>query len=189
MRKNIVINNLNEHLKIIQKQYDYIDESVNELSKILIKKIKKRGKIFICGNGGSAADSQHFATELIVRLKKNGKSIPAIALTTDSSILTATGNDYNFEKIFSRQIEAIANKSDVVIAISTSGNSKNIIEALKISKKKKIYTVGLLGNNGGKCKKHCDFNFTVKSNSPSRIQEIHIIFYQSLCEILENNLR
>jgi len=184
--QNLVKKNILTHLSILQTEQNNIVKISNMFSKTLIDKIKKGGKILIAGNGGSAADAQHFATELTVRLKKNRKSIPALALTTDTSALTAIGNDFSFDKIFSRQLEGIANKKDIFIGISTSGNSKNIIEAFKFCKKNKIYSLGILGNSGGKSKKYLNSHYSVNFNDASRVQEIHIIFWQNICEIIED---
>ena len=184
--QNLVKKNILTHLNILQTEQNNIVKISNMFAKTLIDKIKKGGKILIAGNGGSAADAQHFATELIVRLKKNRKSIPALALTTDTSALTAIGNDFSFDKIFSRQLEGIANNKDIFIGISTSGNSKNIIEAFKFCKKNKIYSLGILGNSGGKSKKYLNSHYSVKFNDASRVQEIHIIFWQNICEIIED---
>ena len=184
--QNLVKKNILTHLSILQTEQNNIVKISNIFAKTLIDKIKKGGKILIAGNGGSAADAQHFATELTVRLKKNRKSIPALALTTDTSALTAIGNDFSFDKIFSRQLEGIANKKDIFIGISTSGNSKNIIEALKFCKKNKIYSLGILGNSGGKSKKYLNSHYSVNFNDASRVQEIHIIFWQNICEIIED---
>lgn len=184
--QNLVKKNILTHLSILQTEQNNIVKISNMFAKTLIDKIKKGGKILIAGNGGSAADAQHFATELTVRLKKNRKSIPALALTTDTSALTAIGNDFSFDKIFSRQLEGIANKKDIFIGISTSGNSKNIIEAFKFCKKNKIYSLGILGNSGGKSKKYLNSHYSVNFNDASRVQEIHIIFWQNICEIIED---
>ena len=184
--QNLVKKNILTHLSILQTEQNNIVKISNIFAKTLIDKIKKGGKILIAGNGGSAADAQHFATELTVRLKKNRKSIPALALTTDTSALTAIGNDFSFDKIFSRQLEGIANKKDIFIGISTSGNSKNIIEAFKFCKKNKIYSLGILGNSGGKSKKYLNSHYSVNFNDASRVQEIHIIFWQNICEIIED---
>ena len=184
--QNLVKKNILTHLSILQTEQNNIVKISNMFAKTLIDKIKKGGKILIAGNGGSAADAQHLATELIVRLKKNRKSIPALALTTDTSALTAIGNDFSFDKIFSRQLEGIANKKDIFIGISTSGNSKNIIEAFKFCKKNKIYSLGILGNSGGKSKKYLNSHYSVNFNDASRVQEIHIIFWQNICEIIED---
>jgi len=146
------------------------------------------GKLLLMGNGGSAADSQHIAAELIGRFKKERKAIPALALTVDSSSLTALGNDYGFEFIFSRQIEALANPNDAVIGISTSGNSKNIIRALNLAREIGAKTIGLMGNNGGKMKDCVDIGIIVPSNDTARIQEVHITIGHIICEIIEQDL-
>jgi len=146
------------------------------------------GKLLLMGNGGSAADSQHIAAELIGRFKKDRKAIPALALTVDSSSLTALGNDYGFEFIFSRQIEALANPNDAVIGISTSGNSKNIIRALNLAREIGAKTIGLMGNNGGKMKDCVDIGIIVPSNDTARIQEVHITIGHIICEIIEQDL-
>ena len=137
MKKNIKLN-IKSHIDLINKQIDYIEKNIFIFADIMIKKINSGGKILIIGNGGSAADAQHFATELTVKMNKFRKALPVLALTTDTSALTAIGNDYKFEDIFKRQIEALMTKKDLLISISTSGNSKNIISALKYSKKKKL---------------------------------------------------
>jgi D-sedoheptulose 7-phosphate isomerase len=146
------------------------------------------GKLLLMGNGGSAADSQHIAAELIGRFKKERKAIPALALTVDSSSLTALGNDYGFESIFSRQIEALANSNDAIIGISTSGNSKNIIRALNLARKIGAKTIGLMGNTGGSMKDCVDIGIIVPSNDTARIQEVHITIGHIICEIIEQDL-
>lgn len=150
--------------------------------------IKKGGKIFFFGNGGSASDCQHLATELTVRYRKNRKAISAISLTTDTSALTAIGNDLGFEKIFSRQIEALGKKNDIFIAISTSGNSTNIIEALKFCKKRKFTTFAFLGNKGGKAKKYVNFPIIFPTASTSITQAMHISVGQVFCDYLERTI-
>lgn len=184
--KNNLVSNVNLHIEILNNQKIYYEKKAEEFSKEIINCFLKGGKIFIIGNGGSAADAQHFATELTVKMKKYRRGLPAISLATDSSAITAIGNDFDFNKIFSRQCEALMSKKDILISISTSGKSKNIIEALKYVKKKKIQILNILGNNGGIAKNYSDFNLIVDSRDASRIQEIHIIFYQNLCEIIEN---
>jgi len=187
MNKNIIKKNLSYHSKLLNIQKNEMILKIEKFSKIIIDAINNNKKILIAGNGGSAADAQHFATELTVKMKKIRRALPLISLSTDTSALTAIGNDFNFNEIFSRQIEALGNKDDIFIPISTSGNSKNIIRGLNIAKKKKLICLGILGNKGGKSKKITDENFIVKSSDPSRIQEIHIIFYQNLCEVIENH--
>jgi D-sedoheptulose 7-phosphate isomerase len=146
------------------------------------------GKLLLMGNGGSAADSQHIAAELIGRFKKERKAIPALALTVDSSSLTALGNDYGFESIFSRQVEALANPNDAIIGISTSGNSKNIIRALNLAREIGTKTIGFMGNDGGAMKDCVDIGIIVPSNDTARIQEVHITIGHIICEIVEQDL-
>ncbi len=184
--KNITKKNILNHIELLNKDIGHIEKEVSNLSKQIISCIEKKGKLLIFGNGGSAADAQHFATELTVRLKKNRIALPALSLATDTSAITAIGNDIGFKFLFKRQLEALANKNDLIIAISTSGKSPNIIEATKYSKKNQIKTFGILGNKGGNVKKNCHDYFIVSSDNASRIQEIHIIFWQTVCEIVEN---
>lgn len=184
--KKKILRSINQHNLLIKKQTGDIIKKIDIFSKYLIDAINKNNKILIAGNGGSAADAQHFSTELTVKMKRYRRALPLISLSTDTSALTAIGNDYNFKSIFSRQIEALGNSGDIFIPISTSGNSPNIIEALKISKKNKMINLGILGNRGGKSKQYVDESFIVKSSDPSRIQEIHIIFYQNLCSVIED---
>lgn len=143
------------------------------------------GKILIAGNGGSAADSQHIAGELVSRFYFNRPALPAIALTTDTSILTAIGNDYGFEYVFSRQIDGLGNEGDVFIGISTSGNSPNILKALETCKFKNITTIGLTGETGGKMIELCDYCINVPSAETPRIQESHILIAHIICSLIE----
>ena len=154
-----------------------IEDKISLAIDVIFKKLLKGGKIFLCENGGSAADAQHLAAEFLVRLnpKINRMPIPAISLATDVSTISACGNDFSFNKIFSRNLEALGSEKDILITISTSGQSKNILEVLKTSKKKKIFSIGFLGNGGGKAKKVTDLNLIVKSSNVARIQETHIL--------------
>jgi len=168
-------------------------ENFNELQKIIdeiSKTIENKGKILLCGNGGSAADAQHLAAEFLVRLRPgvNRKPIPAISLSTDTSTLTACGNDYSFSKIFTRTLKALGKSNDILIVISTSGNSKNIIEVLNTAKKMKIKSIGFLGHNGGKAKDLCDRKIIFKSKNVARIQENHIFLGHIIFEQVEKNL-
>lgn len=149
--------------------------------------IKNGGKILLCGNGGSAADAQHIAAEIVGRFKKERKGMPAIALTTDTSILTSVGNDYGYDYIFSRQIEALCRPEDLVIGITTSGNSANVVRAMQAAKDIGAMTVGLTGGNGGKLTEICEHNLVIPSAVTARIQEAHIFVGHCLCEILESD--
>ncbi|WP_416872722.1 D-sedoheptulose 7-phosphate isomerase [Helicobacter ganmani] len=153
-----------------------------------IEVYKNGNKTLIAGNGGSAADAQHIAGEFVSRFYFDRPGIPSIALTTDTSILTAIGNDYGYEKIFARQLEANGVKGDLFIGISTSGNSKNILEALKVCKNKGIFSVGLSGESGGAMRELCDICIKVPSNTTPRIQESHILIGHILCAIVEEQL-
>ena len=154
-----------------------IEDKISLAINTIFKKLSDGGKIFLCGNGGSAADAQHLAAEFMIRLnpKVNRMPIPAISLATDVSTISACGNDFSFNKIFSRNLEALGSEKDILIAISTSGQSKNILEVLKTSKRKKIFSIGFLGNGGGKAKKITNLNLIVKSSNVARIQETHIL--------------
>ncbi|MBU1165992.1 D-sedoheptulose 7-phosphate isomerase, partial [Candidatus Micrarchaeota archaeon] len=144
--------------------------------------------LLICGNGGSAADAQHFAAELVGRYKKERKALPAIALTTDTSVITAISNDYGFEHVFSRQVEALSAGGDVLFLISTSGNSPNLLEAAKKAKTLGIKIIGLLGKGGGKLKSMCDHAIVIPSDNTPRIQEMHVLVIHMICESVENNI-
>ena len=165
-----------------------IEQDIIKAIKLIYSSLKKKGKIIICGNGGSAADAQHLAAEFIVRLrpKINRRPLAAIVLAPDSSSITACGNDYDFKEIFSRPFIALAKKEDVLIAISTSGNSKNILNVLRIARKIKIKTIGFLGCNGGLAKKMCNVKLVVDSNETARIQESHIFLGHYIFEKVEN---
>ena len=175
--------NIRAHNEIIK-----ISKSINDVVENITKKLKKNGKILFCGNGGSAADSQHLAAEFLIRLRPNinRNPIPAITLTKDTSTLTACGNDYSFEDIFLRPFQALANKNDILICISTSCNSKNILNVLKEAKKKKIYSVCFLGNKGGKALKMCYHPLVISSNNTARIQECHIFLGDFILEKVED---
>lgn len=161
---------------------------IENIIKEIISAFKKNKKVLICGNGGSAADSQHFAAELVGRFKKERKALPAISLTTNTSIITAIGNDYGFENIFSRQIEALGDEGDILIGISTSGNSKNVVKAVKEARKKNIKAIGLLGSGGGLLKDLCDISLVVGSDDTPRVQESHILVIHLICDIIEQRL-
>jgi D-sedoheptulose 7-phosphate isomerase len=164
--------------------YEY-SEAILNLGILMAKRLKMGYKIMICGNGGSAADAQHFAAEIVGRFEKERKGYPAVALTTDTSALTAIGNDYGFEYIFSRQVEALGQKGDILVGISTSGNSKNVIKAVETAKNMGIFTVGFLGKDGGKLKEIVDTAFIVPHSKTARIQEVHLTLEHALCNIID----
>lgn len=176
-----------ESIKLKEELLNSISENsfIYVVAKLIYSKINSGGKILICGNGGSAADSQHVAAELVGRFMKERKALPAIALTTDTSILTAVGNDYTFDSVFSRQVEALCSSNDLLIGISTSGNSLNIVKALLAAKDKGAHTVALLGGKGGECYALADHSYIVNSTEPARIQEVHLIIEHLICEIVE----
>lgn len=150
--------------------------------------LRTEGKLLFFGNGGSAADAQHLAAEFVGRFVKERRALPAIALTTDSSILTAIGNDYTYERVFARQIEALGRRGDVAIGISTSGNSPNVIEAFRVAATQGLKTIGLAGKNGGRLATVSDMAIVVPSASTARIQECHITVGHLLCELVETEL-
>ena len=182
--KTKIKNEFNEHIKVATLLHNLTDE-VYDLTAECIKCLNSGGKIIFFGNGGSAADAQHIAAELIGRYKFQRKSLPAIALTTDSSVITSLDNDFGFDKIFSRQIESIANEGDIVIGITTSGKSSNVISALKLASEKKCTTIGLSGNKGGELNDICDINIVIPSNDTARIQEMHIVIGHTLCNLID----
>jgi len=161
-----------------------IEKTVNEI----VLCLNNNKKIIIFGNGGSAADAQHIAAELIGRFQKERQSLPAISLTTDSSIITSLANDYSFDVVFSRQCESLVSEGDVVIGISTSGNSKNVENGIITSKKKGAITIGLLGEDGGTIKKFVDISLEVSSKNTARIQEVHRVIYHIICELVEKEI-
>jgi D-sedoheptulose 7-phosphate isomerase len=189
------INNIltKEFLEVSKTIKYVLDQPISEremffkLVKDAKKSIKNKFKIIFLGNGGSAADAQHLATEIVVRYKKNRKAIPALAITTDTSALTAIGNDFSFNQIFSRQLEAIANKGDTVVILTTSGNSLNILEAIKFLKKRKINFFVIAGNKGGKASKLTKKILIVPSKETSVIQNLQMMYGHVLCEILEKS--
>ena len=189
---------IKEEISDLKKTLDNLVEEkkkVVEIVDLLFLGLKKNKKILICGNGGSAAEAEHLSAEFVVRLKPNNnrKALPLISLTQNSSVLTACGNDLGFEKIFSRSLESMGDKGDILLVLSTSGNSKNILHVLSTAKKKKIKSIALLGNSGGKAKSLSDVNITVPSMDVARVQECHLflghyILTQVEKKLLKNNV-
>jgi len=166
---------------------EYIDKIIGISEKIAIS-IKNGNKLMLCGNGGSAADSQHIAAEFVNRFLIERRPLPAIALTTDSSILTSIGNDYSFEDIFSKQVRALGKSGDILIGISTSGRSRNVINAIKVAKEMEIYTVAFSGGEGGELSEVSDMSFNIRGKNTARIQETHIFLGHVICELVDNIL-
>lgn len=173
--------------KLNSKKYRVVVQSIINL---MFEKIKRNNKVFICGNGGSASDAQHLSAEFMVRLnpKKNRKPYPLISLTADPTNITAIGNDFGFDHLFKRNLEALGSKDDLLIALSTSGNSKNILKVLKSAKKMKIFSIGFLGRKGGKAKEIADLNLIIPSNNVARIQEAHMFLGHFILNQVEKKL-
>ena len=170
---------------------DFFSEELNisrvaEAAEILVECYRRGGKVIVFGNGGSAADSQHLAAEFMVRFERERKGLPCIALPANTPLLTAVSNDYAFDKIFSRQVEALASPSDVAVAISTSGNSANVLEAAKSARAKKIPVIALTGREGGKLLGLSDVAIVVRSDNTARIQEVHTTVIHAICKIVED---
>ncbi len=187
---SLIQEEIRESVELKNKVKEELADKIIEVAHALAKCIKDGGKILLCGNGGSAADAQHFAGELVVRLSSDytRSALPAITLSSNDYVLTACANDFGFEQVFSRQIEALGKPEDVLFCISTSGNSPNLIVAAEKAKEKKMKTVGLLGRDGGKLKDLSDFSIIVPSNNTPRIQETHICVCHILCELVEKEL-
>lgn len=182
-----IMNTINDSMSVID-EIRSLSKEIMEVVNQIVRCISNGKKIVIFGNGGSAADAQHIAAELIGRYALERRSYPAIALTVDTSALTAIANDYSYNDIFSRQCQGLVNKDDIVIGISTSGNSENVKRGLEVSNKKGAFTVGILGNKGGKIKEITNLNIIVNSESTPRIQEGHRVIYHIICQIVEEKL-
>lgn len=179
---------IDEHLAVVKSLRDSLTDRVADIARLLIATVRNNGTIFWCGNGGSAADSQHLAAELMGRFKRERAAIASIALTTDTSAMTAIGNDYSYADIFKRQVQGLVRRGDVLIGISTSGNSENVLLAVREAKARGATTVGLLGRDGGRLKNECDYHIVVPSADTARIQENHIMVGHILCDLIERDL-
>lgn len=186
---NIIHQNFTDHLHTIELVRETLDASVQSIGQLLAQSISSGSTLFWCGNGGSAADSQHLAAELVGRFKKDRRALRSVALTTDTSVLTCVANDYSFDDVFARQIEALGRPSDVLVAISTSGNSENVLRALKVAKEMGLTTIAFLGKDGGTAKGLADHVLVIPSDSTARIQEAHILIGHILCELIEQELK
>lgn len=183
----LVVDHVNEHLRVIRDSGPFLD-SVAGVASQIAEGLRSGATLFWCGNGGSAADCQHLAAELVGRFRSNRRSLRSLALTTDTSVITCVANDFSYDEIFSRQLEGLSKKGDILVAISTSGNSENVLRALSASKELGLKTIALLGKDGGQAKGLADFPLIVPSNSTARIQEVHILFGHILCSLIEREL-
>lgn len=172
------------HLKVFESTMA-LSQDIEKACEMVIKTLKQGGKVLVCGNGGSAGDSQHFAAELTGRYKTERKALAGIALSTDTSALTAIGNDYGFDLVFARQVEALGAQGDLLVAISTSGNSSNVIKAIHSAKNIGMGVLGLSGKGGGMMGGLCDVNLIVPSDDTARIQENHIFFIHTICQAVD----
>ena len=183
-----VVSSLREGAELRSQIAHDCGETIVQAASLMIQCLQSGGKLLFFGNGGSAADAQHLAAEFVGRFVLERNGLPAIALTTDSSILTSIGNDYGFDQVFARQIEALGRPNDVAVGISTSGNSPNVIEAVNKARKRNVKTIGLAGKDGGALAKCVDLAITVSSTNTARVQECHIAIGHILCELVENEL-
>lgn len=179
---------LSESAQVKREFAECCSDSVIDVAELLISAVHRQQRILLCGNGGSAADAQHIAAELVARLRKERRAIPALALSTNTSTLTALANDYDFSKVFVRQVEAFGSLGDVLIGISTSGNSENVLKAMVFAKQRGLKTVALTGGSGGKMAAVADLSIIVPSTSVQRIQEVHITVGHILCDLIEQSL-
>jgi len=183
--QSIIKHEFSEHIKVTAETIKSIGKPIEIAAQICIDSLKNGNKILIFGNGGSAADAQHIAAELVGRYKTERKGIPAIALTTDTSAITSIANDYGYLHVFDRQVEALANKDDVAIGISTGGSSTNVISALKLANDFGCKTIGLSGKDGGEFNALCDVNLIAIAEDTPRIQEMHILIGHTICHLIE----
>ena len=186
--KNTIKARIEQSIEVKEDLHKGQVEHIEKAARLIISALRSGGKVLLFGNGGSAADSQHIAAELVGRFKKERRALPAIALTANTSTLTALANDYGYDVVFSRQIEALAKEGDVVLGFSTSGSSKNMIVALNRARAIGAKTIGLTGAGGGTMKNFCDCLITVNSKDTARIQESHIMIGHIICELVENEL-
>ena len=183
--QSTINNEFNEHIIVANETMNSISKSIEAAAKICIDSLKKGNKILLIGNGGSAADAQHIAAEIVGRYKNDRKGLPAIALTTDTSILTSVSNDFDYSYVFERQLESLGNNGDVLIAISTGGSSTNVVNALKIAKKLGCRRIGFSGKGGGEFNSLCEVNLEVIATDTPRIQEMHILFGHIICHLID----
>jgi len=179
---------IDEHKETLQK-VRLLEKQIAEVARAMISSIEGGGKIIWMGNGGSAADSQHFAAELVGRFQRERSALPSISLTVDTSVITSISNDYGFESVFRRQIEGLCRKGDLVVGISTSGNSRNVLDAINEARKLGAYTVALTGKDGGKLAEQVHTSIIVPSEKTARIQEMHLLIGHIICEMVEEGFQ
>lgn len=177
---------VSESLRVKNLLFEQAD-LIEKLARGIIKSLESSGKLLVCGNGGSAADAQHAACELIGRFRKERASLPAIALTTDTSIITAVANDYGYEEVFARQVEGLARPGDCLLAISTSGNAESVLRAVETAREKGIWTAGLTGASGGLLAQRADLVIKAPSQETPRIQECHVLILHIICDLVESH--
>lgn len=183
--KKIINQTIAMHRSMLDSLQAYSVETIEEIAKLLVKCIKKGGTVYICGNGGSAADAQHIAGEFIGRFLVNRKALPAVALSTDTSVLTCVGNDYSFDDIFARQVEGLMKKQDCLWAISTSGSSPNVVKAAKLAKKTGAKVIAFTGRKNSQLEKISDICLCAEGDKTFAVQEMHQIAYHIICNLVE----
>jgi D-sedoheptulose 7-phosphate isomerase len=186
--EKLIHSTVKNHVSVVETFFTRVATDLDKLSDLFVDTLQNGNKLIFCGNGGSAADSQHMAAEFVGRFLEDRKALPAISLTTDTSALTAIANDYGYDQVFSRQLEGLGTKGDVFMGITTSGNSENILKAFEVAKEKGITTIVLTGKSGGAAKEMADFEFTVDSDYTPHIQECHIMFLHLLCSLVEQKM-
>ena len=186
--QDVIKKNFSEHINVINNTLEANNNLIEHYGELLSSCLEKKGTIFWCGNGGSASDSQHLAAELIGRYDKNRKPIRSISLSSDAAVMTCISNDFGYDELFARQLEGLGKKGDILIAITTSGKSQNVLNAINQAKRMQIHTIGLLGKGGGKAKLLCDTAIIVPSQTTARVQEMHILFGHIFCDLIEEGL-
>ena len=184
----LVKENISEHNNLFNNLEEKLIIDIVKVGKLIADGLKKEATIFWCGNGGSSSDAQHLNAELVGRFKKNRKPLRSLALNSDTAVITCISNDFDYSEIYARQIEALAKENDILVGISTSGNSKNIIKAFEISNKMNLINIGLFGKKGGIALSKCHHNILIPSQSTARIQECHIMIGHIICDIIETEL-
>jgi D-sedoheptulose 7-phosphate isomerase len=187
MTMSMLLRNLQEHQQVMSRLSE-LDEPVEQAGRSIARALAAGGKLLLCGNGGSAADCQHIAAELTGRFIKDRRPLAAISLTTDSSALSCISNDYSYDEVFVRPLQALGRPGDVLLAISTSGNSGNVVKAVQAAREIGVVTLGLLGRDGGKLRELCDHALVVPGSETARIQEAHILIGHTLCNLIEDEL-